>query len=145
MPIKSFELNSMDAKRFTKLGERIPQLRVDQNTAVTSVNVVSDHEALLEFRFMINYVGVGVIKLEGKLVWDGDAKPLASQWSEKHSLPNEVFGPVLAATYANCMPAAVTAARDLGLPPPLPPPPMAGRAGGQQKKGKDHSSSMEVA
>jgi hypothetical protein len=145
MPIKSFELNSMDAKRFTKLGERIPQLRVDQNTAVTSVTVVSDREALLEFRFMINYVGVGVIKLEGKLMWDGDAKPLASQWSEKHTIPNEVFGPILAATYANCMPAAVTAARDLGLPPPLPPPPMAGRVPSSQSKGKDHRSSMEVA
>ena len=144
MPIKSFELNSMDAKRFTKLGERIPQLRVDQNTAVTSVTVMSDTEALLEFRFVINYVGVGVIKLEGKLVWNGEAKPLASQWSEKHSIPNEVFGPILAATYANCMPAAVTAARDIGLPPPLPPPPMAGRKAAPQK-GKDHRSSMEVA
>ena len=144
MPIKSFELNSVDAKRFTKLGERIPQLRVDQNTAVTSVTVTSDTEALLEFRFVINYVGVGVIKLEGKLVWKGEAKPLAAQWSEKHTLPNEVFGPILAATYANCMPAAVTAARDIGLPPPLPPPPMAGRPGGSQK-GKDHRSSMEVA
>lgn len=144
MPIKSFEINSMDAKRFTKLGERIPQLRVDQNTAVTSVTAVSDSEALLEFRFVINYVGVGVIKLEGKMVWNGDAKPIASQWSEKHSLPNEIFGPILAATYANCMPAAVTAARDIGLPPPLPPPPMAGRAGAPQK-GKDHRSSMEVA
>lgn len=144
MPVKSFELNSMDAKRFTKLGERIPQLRVDQNTAVTSVTAVSDSEALLEFRFVINYVGVGVIKLEGKLVWNGDAKPLVSQWSDKHSLPNEVFGPILAATYANCMPAAVTAARDIGLPPPLPPPPMAGRAG-PPPKGKDHRSSIEVA
>lgn len=144
MPIKSFELNSIDAKRFTKLGERISQLRVDQNTAVTGVTVVSEREALLEFRFVINYSGVGVIRLEGKLVWEGDAKPLASQWSEKHQIPGEVFGPILAAIYSNCMPAAVTSARDIGLPPPLPPPPMAARPPSQQK-GKDHRSSMEVA
>ncbi len=144
MPVKSFELNSIDAKRFTKLGERISQLRVDQNTAVTGVTVVSEREALLEFRFVINYSGVGVIRLEGKLVWEGDAKPLASQWSEKHKIPSEVFGPILAATYSNCMPAAVTSARDIGLPPPLPPPPMASRPA-SQPKGKDHRSSMEVA
>ena len=145
MPIKSFEVNSMDAKRFTKLGERVPKLRVDQNTAITNMTAVSDREAVMEFRFVVNYVGVGVIKLEGKLVWDGDAKALTSQWSEKHTLPNEVFGPVLAAAYANCMPATVTIARDIGLPPPLPPPPIAGRPGGGQPKGKDHGSSMEVA
>ena len=144
MPIKSFELNSLDAKRFTKLGERVPQLRVDQNTAITNVTAVSDREVAMEFRFVVNYVGVGVIKLEGRLVWDGEAKALASQWSEKHTLPNEVFGPVLAAAYANCMPATVTIARDIGLPPPLPPPPMAGRMGAQGK-GKDRGSSMEVA
>ncbi len=146
MPIKSFELSSLDAKRFTKLGERVPQLRVDQNTAITNITAVSDKEASMEFRFVVNYVGVGVIKLEGKLVWDGEAKAIAAQWSEKHTLPNEVFGPVLAAAYANCMPATVTIARDIGLPPPLPPPPMAGRqAAGGQGKGKDHRSSMEVA
>jgi hypothetical protein len=136
----------MDAKRFTKLGERVPQLRVDQNTAITSITALSDKEASMEFRFVVNYVGVGVIKLEGKLVWDGEAKAIASQWSEKHTLPNEVFGPVLAAAYANCMPATVTIARDIGLPPPLPPPPMSGRqAAAGQGKGKDHHSSMEVA
>lgn len=145
LPIKSFELNSLDAKRFTKLGERVPQLRVDQNTAITSITALSDREATMEFRFVVNYVGVGVIKLEGKLVWDGEAKAIASQWSEKHTLPNEVFGPVLATAYANCMPATVTIARDIGLPPPLPPPPMAGRpATSAPGKGKDHHSSMEV-
>lgn len=147
MPIKSFEVNSLEAKRYTKLGERVPQLRVDQNTAITSITPVSDKEAQLEFRFVISYVGVGVIKLEGKIVWDGDAKSLASQWSEKRSLPNEVFGPILGATYANCMPAAVTAARDIGLPPPLPPPQISqgAKASAKASKGKDHKSSMEVA
>ena len=146
MPIKSFELNSLEAKRFTRMGERIPQLRVDQNTAVTSVTAASDKEAHMEFRFLINYVGVGVIKLEGKLVWDGDANAVAAQWSDKHTLPSEVFGPVLAATYANCMPAAVVAAKDIGLPPPLPPPPMAQKGAGSQRSGKDHHKhSIEVA
>ncbi len=147
MPIKSFEVSSLEAKRYTRLGERVPQLRVDQNTAITSITAASDKEAHLEFRFVISYVGVGVIKLEGKIVWEGEAKSLVAQWSEKRSLPNEVFGPILAATFANCMPAAVTTARDIGLPPPLPPPqiPQGAKADPKASRGKDHKSSMEVA
>jgi hypothetical protein len=57
MPIKSFELVSIDGKRFSKIGERIPHLRVDNNTAVTSVSAVSEKEAQMDFRFTISYVG----------------------------------------------------------------------------------------
>jgi len=144
MAIKSFELVSIDAKRFSKLGERIPHLRVDNNTAVTSVAAISDKEAQMDFRFTISYVGVGMIKIEGRLVWEGEAKSISSQWSQTNALPNEVFNPVLQAIFGNCMPAAVVSARDLGLPPPLPPPQI------QQMKStkgyaKDARSSMEVA
>lgn len=143
MPIKSFELVSIDAKRYSKLGERIPHLRVDNNTAVTSVSVLSDKEAQLDFRFTISYVGVGIIKIEGRLVWEGEAKAVATQWSQKNALPNEVFNPVLQAIFSSCMPSAVVSARDLGLPPPLPPPQIQQRPvkGGA----KDSRSSMEVA
>jgi hypothetical protein len=144
MPIKSFELVSIDAKRFTKLGERIPHLRVDNNTAVTSVNVVSDTEAQMDFRFTISYVGVGMIKIEGRLVWEGEAKAVSMQWSQTNALPNDVFSPVLQAIFANCMPAAVVSARDLGLPPPLPPPQIQQMKPTKPAGGKD-TRSMEVA
>ncbi len=64
MPIKTFELVSIDGKRFSRLGERIPHLRVDNNTAVTNVSSISDKEAQMDFRFTISYVGVGMIKIE---------------------------------------------------------------------------------
>jgi len=144
MPIKSFELVAIDAKRFSKLGERIPHLRVDHNTAVTSVTPVSDKEAQLDFRFTVSYVGVGVIKIEGRVVWEGDAKAVATQWSQTNALPNEVFTPILGAIFANCMPAAVVCARDLGLPPPIPPPQI--QMGKQPKAGGAKAThSMEVA
>lgn len=144
MPIKSFELVSVEAKRFSKLGEKFQQLRVDQNTTVTSVTAVSEREAQFEFRFTVNYSGVGMIKLEGRLVWDGDAKTLASQWGQTSKLPNEVNGPILTAIYANCMPAAIISARDIALPPPIPLPQFQGQP--QQKPGgKDKGRSMEVA
>jgi len=144
MPIKSFELVSIDGKRYSKLGERIAHLRVDNNTAVTNVNAVNDKDAQMDFRFTISYVGVGVIKIEGRLVWEGEAKSIATQWSQTNALPNDVFGPVLQAIFSSCMPSAVVCARDLGLPPPLPPPQIQ-----QMKPGKAAGSketrSMEVA
>jgi len=145
MPIKSFELTSMDAKRFTKLGERVPQLRVDHNTSVTSISALSDKDAQLDFTFTVSYVGVGIIKIDGRVVWDGDAKTITSQWANKKELPREVFNPVLGAIFSNCMPAAVVVARDLGLPPPLPPPQIAMKKGDRMPGAKDHKSSMEVA
>jgi len=145
MPIKSFELVSIDAKRYSKLGERIPHLRVDQNTAVTSVSAISDKDAQFDFRFTVNYMGVGMIKIEGRVVWDGDAKQLASQWSQTNVLPNEVFNPVLTAIYANCMPSAVICARDLALPPPIPPPQIQGVPPQKAPGAKDKGRSMEVA
>jgi len=145
MPIKSFELISMDAKRFSKLGERIPQLRVDHNTAVTSITTASEKDAIIDFRFTVNYVGVGMIKIEGRVAWEGEAKAIATQWSQTNSLPNEVFNPILAAIFANCMPASVVVARDLGLPPPLPPPQVQMKKEMKAPGAKDHKSSMEVA
>jgi len=142
MPIKSFELIAIDAKRFSKLGERISQLRVDHNTAVTGVSAVSDKEVQLDFRFTVNYVGVGLIKIEGKVVWEGEAKQIASNWSKTNALPNEVFGPVLQAIFTNSLPAAVVTARDLALPPPIPPPQVQAKV---QKPGSKDTRSMEVA
>jgi len=144
MPIKSFELISLDAKRFSKLGERIPHLRVDHNTTVTSISALSDKEAQIDFRFTVNYVGVGMIKIEGRVVWDGDSKTLSLQWAQTNALPNEVFTPVLGAIFANCMPAAVVTARDLGLPPPLPPPQIQ-QAKPTKTGARDAKGSMEVA
>lgn len=145
MPIKSFELVSIDGKRYSRLGERIPHLRVDNNTAVTNVTAVNDKEAQMDFRFTISYVGVGVIKIEGRLLWEGEAKPIASQWSQTNALPNDVFAPVLQAIFSSCMPSAVVCARDLGLPPPLPPPQIQQMKPGKAPGAKDTRRSMEVA
>jgi hypothetical protein len=144
MPIKSFELVSVDAKRFSKLGERIGQLRVDQNTTITSLTAASDSEARIDFRFTVNYAAIGMINIEGRIFWQGESKPLVDQFSQKKGIPNEVFNPLLAAIFTNCMPSAVVLARDLQLPPPIPPPPQLQQAKPPSSP-KDKRSSMEVA
>jgi len=147
MPIKMFELVSVDGKRFSRIGERIPHLRVDQNTTITSLNATSDTEARIDFRFTVNYAAMGMITIEGRIVWEGEAKALAEQFSQKKGIPNEVFNPILAAIFTNCMPTAVVLARDLQLPPPIPPPPQMQQAMKPQGQptGRDKRSSMEVA
>jgi hypothetical protein len=145
MSIKSFELVSLDAKRFTKLGERVPHLRVDQNISVNNISPSSDKEALISFAFTVSYAGVGMIKIEGRLTWEGEAKEIASQWANKKQLPQAVFNPIYAAIFSNCMPASVVVARDIGLPPPLPPPQIGMRKEAKMPGAKDHKSSMEVA
>jgi len=144
MPIKAFELISIDGKRYSKLGERIPHLRVDHNTTVTSITAISEKEAQVDFRFTVSYVSVGMIKIEGRIIWEGESKTLASGWSQTSALPNEVFNPMLSAIFANCMPSAVVCARDLGLPPPIPPPQIQ-QAPQSKPKAKDARGSMEVA
>ncbi len=148
MPIKTFELTSTDAKRFSKLGERFPQLRVDQNTTITSLTAISDADARIDFRFTVNYSGMGMINIEGRIVWEGEAKALADQFSQKKGIPNEVFNQILGAIFTNCLPSAVILARDLQLPPPIPPPPQMQQQGGKATTAhgpKDKQRSMEVA
>jgi hypothetical protein len=145
MPIKSFELTSIDAKRFSKIGERPPQLRVDHNTNITNVTAISDSEAQFEFSFMVTYSGVGTIKADGRLVWEGQGRVVAGQWAQKKSLPNEVFGPILASISMNCIPAFFIIARDLSLPPPTPLPQIQLKPETKSVGAKDYKSSMEVA
>jgi len=135
MAIKAFELTAIDAKRFTRRDERPQNLRIDHNSTVTLIAAAGEDTANVDFRFTANFVGVGVIKIEGRLVWEGQAEALAQQWQRSNNMPPEVAGQIHAAVLSNCLPSAVLIARDIGLPPPLPPIPQltpgaAGRPGG---------------
>ncbi|MDH4123406.1 MAG: hypothetical protein OEV21_04940 [Thermoplasmata archaeon] len=121
MQIKGFDVNSIDAKRYTKPGEKIQNLRIDNNSTVISVSLISDSLASLEFRFTANYSSIGVIKIEGRILLEGEAKTLQEMWSKTNNMPPEVANVVHSAVITNCMPVAVVVSKDIGLPPPLPP------------------------
>lgn len=145
MPIKSFEMISLDAKRFSKLGERPPQLRVEQNATVTSMSVLSTKEAQIDFRFIVSYASLGMINIDGRIVWDGEAGPMVEQWTKTKKLPNDIANIVLGTIFTNCMPVAVVVSRDISLPPPIPPPQIQVAKENKLVGAKDHKSSMEVA
>src|SRR5438128_1948286 len=91
MPIKTFELSSVDGRRFVKPSDRWLNLRVDHNSTVTLVSELGDRQASVDFRFTANYHAseavVGLIQIEGSLVWEGDAKSLAKGWSSGGQIP----------------------------------------------------------
>lgn len=141
MPIRSFELSSIEGKKFTKPGEKLVEVRIESNSTVTLISELNSKEANVDFRFTVSYVGKALIKIEGTLVFEGDAPTLASQWATKGNMPDEVAHEIHTAVMMNCISEAVLLAKDLHLPPPIPPPaiPMP-----QKRPGKP-SSSSEVA
>jgi hypothetical protein len=142
MAIKLVELTSIDGKRFMHRGEKIRNIRIDTSSTVTLISEESDNEANIEFRFTANYGGMGVIKVEGTILFEGDASDITDQWNKTGNMPNEVASEVHTAIMRTCMPEAVMISRTLKLPPPIPIPPI---PIGKKKKGKTVSSGMEVA
>ena len=128
MPVKGFELIAVDGKRFFKSGDRLGNLRIDNNGTVTLVSEVSDREASVEFRFTTNYRAmeevIGLIRIEGKVLFEGDARAIVRQWSGQGRMPDDVASEVLTVIMNNCIPEATMIARDLRLPPPIPIPPV---------------------
>jgi hypothetical protein len=85
-------------------------------------------------------VGVGVIKTEGKLLYECDAPTVVKQWASTNNMPEKMAFEVHTGILHYSIPEAVIIARELKLPPPIPlpqvnmqkkpgPPP---KAGGQE-------------
>lgn len=140
--IKQWDVNSLEAKRFSRLGERMVNVRVDHNSTVTAVVPVSQTDVSVEFRFTASYTGMGFVRIEGRIVLSDDArKPeaIAKEWSTTNNMPQDFANFIHNAVISNCIITATLIARDLQLPPPIPMPQV-----GVQGKAPD-SKGMEVA
>ena len=91
MQVKGFETHTIEAKRFSKSGERISNVRIDQNSTVTQISKVGEDTASVEFRFTANYVGMGYIKIEGQITLCGEVSILVDEWSKKNSMPVRIL------------------------------------------------------
>lgn len=141
MAVRDVEFISVEGRRFTKRREVVGQVKIDTNSTVTSVNEVSTREADIDFRIAISYGSLGVLKIEGRLIFEGDASTLAREWRDKHSMPTEMANEIHTAILHSCIPETVILARDLGLPPPIPLP----KVNIQEQKKGTAPSNMEVA
>jgi hypothetical protein len=120
MPVKSVELTSIEAKRYSRPAERHAQIRIDHNSTVTLVRELAPGEATVEFRYTASYGGIGIIRLDGALQFAGDAKALEDQWQKSSQMPTEIASEIHTAVMRICVPEAVGIAKNLNLPPPIP-------------------------
>ena len=133
MRIKNIQLKTIEARRYIARNERPKQVRIDHNSTVTQFTVEKENLAIIDFQYTASYGPVGMIKLEGSLMYDSeDAKKVSKEWNETRKMPNQVVGHIHTAVMHACVPEAVYIAKDLGLPPPIPLPQV--KISGDQKK-----------
>ncbi|HTY46541.1 MAG TPA: hypothetical protein VEH08_02270 [Methanomassiliicoccales archaeon] len=122
MQVKSFEITGIEAKRFSKPGEKLNNIRIDHNSTVTQIAKVADDVVVADFRFTANYVGLGYIKIEGQVLVQGEVGDVLGEWQRMNSMPPDFANLVHNTVVPNCIPTAMLIARDIRLPPPVPMP-----------------------
>ncbi len=121
MKIRNVRLKSIEARRYSGMEEKPRQIRIDHNSQITQVQNKDANNAIIDFQYTASYGAVGVIKLEGVLVYENnDAKDITDKWSDTHKLPNEIASKIHTTVMHFCVPEAVGIAKNLRLPPPIP-------------------------
>ena len=141
MKIKNIEIKSIEARRYIERNERPKKVRIDHNSTFTRITELEGNLAKVDFQYSSSYGAVGVIKIEGSLLFEeNDVKKIADNWNETRKMDDELASKMHTAVMHTCVPQAVGIAKDLGLPPPIPLPQV--RLGKNPKKG---STGPEVA
>ena len=121
MKIRNIQLKSIEARRYINLNERPGKVRIDHNSSVSQISNKKENQASIDFQYTASYGAVGMIKLEGSLLYENnDAKKITNDWQNTHKMPNDVASRIHTAVMHACVPEAVGIAKDLGLPPPIP-------------------------
>src|SRR5512136_1763171 len=143
MKIKNIQLKSIEARRYMNLNERPTQVRIDHNSTITHISDVKEKQATVDFQYTASFGPIGVIKLEGSLVFeDDDVRKIAKEWNETRKMPDQTASHIHTAVMHACVPEAVGIAKDLGLPPPIPLPQV--RLGSDPKKEQGSQGGIEV-
>lgn len=143
--IGNIQLKSIEARRYVDLSSRPKKVRIDHNSNINRMELEKEQTAKIEFQYTASYAAVGMIKIEGILVYKGDnTSELVKNWNDTHKMPDEIASALHTAIMHACVPQAVGIAKDLRLPPPIPLPQV--RLGKNAKKGQAQSGpSPEVA
>ncbi len=133
MKIRNMQLKSIEARRYTKLNERPPKIRIDHNSNITNMQDEKKGETIIDFQYTASYGAVGIIKIEGSLIYMGeDANKISKEWRNTRKMPDQIASQFHTAVMHACVPEAVSIAKDLALPPPIPLPQV--KIGGSQPK-----------
>jgi len=133
MKIKNIQLKSIEARRYVNLNERPKQVRIDHNSNIIHAYDIKEKQATIDFQYTASYGPVGMVKLEGSLIFEDDnADKIAKDWKNTRKMPNQIAGQIHTAIMHACVPEAVGISKNLGLPPPIPLPQV--KLGGNPKK-----------
>lgn len=131
----NIQLKGIEARRYSELQSRPQKVRIDHNSNINRMEHMQDDKARIDFQYTASYGAVGMIKIEGTLVYQGeDSKNLVNNWNDSHKMPNQIASRIHTAVMHACVPQAVGIAKDLRLPPPIPLPQV--RLGNNAKKGQ---------
>jgi len=142
MPVTKTEILNLEARRGGTAGKKM-NLRIDNNSSISMISLVSPEEARVDFRYNATYSGLGNIAIEGRLFFSGEAKELYESWSETGNMPEKSASEIHSAIMRSCLPIAVLLSREVKLPPPLPIPTIEVKKKGGKKKSEP--SGIEVA
>jgi len=133
MKIRNIQLKSIEARRYVNLNERPKQVRIDHNSNIIHAYDIKEKQATIDFQYTASYGPVGMVKLEGSLIFEDDnADKIAKDWKNTRKMPNQIAGQIHTAIMHACVPEAVGISKNLGLPPPIPLPQV--KLGGNPKK-----------
>ncbi|HUT27299.1 MAG TPA: hypothetical protein VMW85_04565 [Methanomassiliicoccales archaeon] len=141
MQIKSFETTTIEAKRFSKAGERMANIKIENNSAITQISKGEDDLSHIDFRFTANYTGLGYIKIEGRITVSELSEKTMDDWRRTNNLPVDDANAVHNAVVGNSMLSALLISREIKLPAPMPMP----RINMQKKPEIRPSDGVEVA
>jgi hypothetical protein len=111
--------SSLEARRFSKREERFNQLQIGHGATIVNVYERNEKEANIEFRYTVNYGHVGVINMDGNLIFPGKGAELAFQWGQKRQLPKEITEQIINIILSEGSFEALVSAKLLNLPPPI--------------------------
>lgn len=135
MKIRNIQLKSIEARRYSDIKSRPQRVRIDHNSTVNQISEVKKGEARVEFQYTSSFGPVGIVKIEGSLVYlDDEITKFVDDWQNSRKMPDEIASKIHTAVMHACVPEAVGIAKDLGLPPPIPLPQV--KIGKNPKKGQ---------
>lgn len=121
--VSNFHFRNVEARRFLKVSPTPVQVRIDNNLTVTTIRPEGSNGAHIEFNYTAVYGPLGVIKIEGEFVYQGDlAQKTVQEWELKKTMPGEAASEIHTTIMHACLPEAVTLAKSVQLPPPIPMP-----------------------
>ncbi len=133
--MERIEIKGIEGRRYIELAEA-RSYKISVNHSTTILNVTGEGErANVDFSFSTSFLPVGMIRIEGRMVYSGKADELVKSWNSSRKIEDkEVAKELMNAPMAYCMPTVFMLAKELNLPPPLPIPKMDFRS---KKEGED--------